>query len=265
MKTTICPQCAKPFETYPSNHQRYCSRACQSAAGRVTSACPHCGKEFSWLKSWPRKYCSKACAVAETAKQNLGIVEMPALFCEVCGVEIPIGKRNAASRFCSRQCYGVFLARTRTGVSRPELRGERVDLQRRVAKTCPECGVSFQVKESHQERRQYCSTQCRDKARVGTISGPANFNWKGGYEAYYGPNWRQQRRSARRRDGYICQRCGVSEETLGRQLDVHHIVPFRCFGVERYLEANAMSNLVSLCAVCHLTVEHEQDTRPNPA
>jgi predicted HNH restriction endonuclease len=34
-------------------------------------------------------------------------------------------------------------------------------------------------------------------------------------------------------------------------LDVHHIIPFRKFGIDRYREANKISNLISLCNSCH--------------
>lgn len=88
------------------------------------------------------------------------------------------------------------------------------------------------------------------------VRGESNFNWKGGYEPYYGPNWRQQRRNARARDKYTCQRCGVTEKDLGRQLDVHHKIRFGNFGIKRYKEANRLENLISLCYTCHTTVEH---------
>jgi 5-methylcytosine-specific restriction endonuclease McrA len=87
------------------------------------------------------------------------------------------------------------------------------------------------------------------------MSGPNNRNWRGGPLPYYGPNWRQARRNARLRDRYTCQRCGVTEAMLGKQLDVHHIEPFRNFGVERYQEANGTANLISLCPSCHLSIE----------
>ncbi|HBY96864.1 MAG TPA: hypothetical protein DEP84_23440, partial [Chloroflexi bacterium] len=72
----------------------------------------------------------------------------------------------------------------------------------------------------------------------------------------YGPNWPQQRLRARGRDHFRCQVCGTSEEVLGRELDVHHIRPFREFGYkpgenEAYCQANALDNLVSLCPSCH--------------
>lgn len=72
----------------------------------------------------------------------------------------------------------------------------------------------------------------------------------------YGPNWPQQRLRARGRDRFRCQVCGISEEALGRELDVHHLRPFREFGYrpgvnEAYREANALDNLISLCPSCH--------------
>jgi len=74
-----------------------------------------------------------------------------------------------------------------------------------------------------------------------------------------GPNWEEQRRRARARDGYRCRHCSVAERE-GRAHDVHHIQPFRTFGYvrgqnDRYLEANRLENLVTLCRSCHRRVE----------
>jgi DEAD/DEAH box helicase domain-containing protein len=77
-----------------------------------------------------------------------------------------------------------------------------------------------------------------------------------------GPNWEQQRKRARARDGYRCRHCGVPERP-DRAHDVHHVQPFRTFGYvragqgrnDRYLEANRLENLVTLCRSCHQRVE----------
>jgi len=74
-----------------------------------------------------------------------------------------------------------------------------------------------------------------------------------------GPNWEEQRARARARDGYRCRHCGAPERP-GRTHDVHHIRPFRTFGYlrgqnDRYLEANRLENLVTLCRSCHRRVE----------
>ncbi len=74
-----------------------------------------------------------------------------------------------------------------------------------------------------------------------------------------GPNWTEQRSRALARDGHQCRHCGAPERP-NRAHDVHHISPFRTFGYirgqnDRYLEANRLENLVTLCTSCHRRVE----------
>ena len=72
----------------------------------------------------------------------------------------------------------------------------------------------------------------------------------------YGPNWPAQRNAARARDGHRCQVCSVPEQ---QQHHVHHKVPFRSFA--SYQQANALSNLVTLCPRCHHRVEQSVRVR----
>jgi DEAD/DEAH box helicase domain-containing protein len=81
----------------------------------------------------------------------------------------------------------------------------------------------------------------------------------------YGPNWSEQRDKARQRDAYRCTRCQAPERP-DRQHDVHHFRPFRDFGYvpgrnRKYLEANQLENLITLCAACHQAVEAAQGRR----
>ena len=81
----------------------------------------------------------------------------------------------------------------------------------------------------------------------------------------YGPNWQEQRKRVRARDGYRCALCGTPE-AANRQHDVHHVVPFRTFGYipgynENYREANRLENLQLLCRSCHQRVEAGVRTR----
>lgn len=74
-----------------------------------------------------------------------------------------------------------------------------------------------------------------------------------------GPNWREQATRARERDGFACRMCAAPERE-GRAHDVHHIRPFRQFGWvkgqnDRYREANALDNLITLCSSCHRIAE----------
>lgn len=86
-----------------------------------------------------------------------------------------------------------------------------------------------------------------------THAGEKNWRWKGGTVTYRGPNWIKQRRKARKRDNYTCQRCGATQEELGRNLDVHHIIPYREF--TSYEEANQLDNLTCYCKSCHASIE----------
>ncbi len=77
----------------------------------------------------------------------------------------------------------------------------------------------------------------------------------------YGPNWPEMRLRARQRDRFTCQHCGAHESQIGREHDVHHRIPFRHFGYrpgenEAYLQANDLSNLVTLCRSCHARADH---------
>lgn len=68
---------------------------------------------------------------------------------------------------------------------------------------------------------------------------------------YYGANWQTQRKQALKRDNFTCQVCGRISKT--ESLHVHHREPFRNF--TSFLEANQLSNLVSLCSSCHIRAE----------
>lgn len=264
METSNCPQCKKEFSYYPSMKKTYCSRKCQSDAARVITNCPECGKRFWYHQSWPRKYCSRKCSAKKNAISNLGKYagnESVLVKCENCGKSFKklFNQAEKTKRhFCGFTCYGKYLAKTMKGIPRPGVRGEKPHLQKRVEITCNQCGKVFKTKESHKDRRRFCSKKCQAKwqSESGKVSQENNFNWKGGYEPYYGPNWNQQRRNARARDKYTCQRCGVTEIQLGRQLDVHHKKRFKVFGVKNYKKANSIDNLISLCDSCHKHVEH---------
>lgn len=96
----------------------------------------------------------------------------------------------------------------------------------RIQNTCKFCEETFGVIPAVSDQ-VFCSIRCKAEWQSENLTGENSPTWKGGYETYYGPDFRQQRRKARKRDNYTCRRCGITEEELERQLDVHHIVPFR--------------------------------------
>lgn len=114
---------------------------------------------------------------------------------------------------------------------------------------CEACGKL--IEEPKWANRRFCDLHCFGIWLSLHNAGENNPRWRGGKAPYYGKNWRKQRWRARKRDNYTCQECGITEQELDRQLDVHHIVPFREYGLERYKEANRLSNLITLCSKHH--------------
>jgi DNA-binding CsgD family transcriptional regulator len=91
----------------------------------------------------------------------------------------------------------------------------------------------------------------------GQSAGEDHWNYQDGSSSstYYGPSWRGQRKKALERAGYKCEHTGITQkehrEKYGKGLDVHHIVPFREFGIENHEEANRLDNLRVLSCTEH--------------
>lgn len=97
---------------------------------------------------------------------------------------------------------------------------------------------------------RFCSPQCRRAWAEETPSFEVRLDGRPGRR---GANWGIQAHQARQRDGFRCRECGVTEEELGRQLDVHHKIPYASF--KSNLEANKLEHLVSVCPACHTKLE----------
>ena len=85
-----------------------------------------------------------------------------------------------------------------------------------------------------------------DVRRPGVPGGERHPDWKGGVGSYYGKSWPKQRPKVIDRDGGECVICGDSDD-----VHVHHIIPFRKFGIENHEQANQLDNLVCLCQSHH--------------
>lgn len=99
--------------------------------------------------------------------------------------------------------------------------------QRRVEIANSKIGTT-QSEESNRKRSLY---QSGDKCHL----------WKGGISFEpYSPEFNKSLKIAvRKRDNYTYQECGVTEETLGHKLDLHHIDYDKKHNVE--------DNLITLC------------------
>lgn len=175
------------------------------------------------------------------------------LVCPQCGSEFhrPIGNRKGPVNYCSRECMAAAYIGRFVGDAHPRFAG-------RITEPCANCGAPVSRppwSASKEGEMTFCDYSCFGAWKANNWCGDGNPAWLGGHANYYGANWLRQARDARRRDGHVCQLCGIGEEKLRRALDVHHIKPFRFFGIGEYRKANSLKNLVSLCGTCHTTVE----------
>lgn len=229
----------------------------------ITLICAECGAEFirkpSHLSGEKDYYCSLQCAGNGYRKNFAGTNSVhynsAEIECGHCGKKLV--RRISKIRehnFCSSRCLHKWRTMNLRGTSNP--------LYHRIQVVCRQCGIEFGITPARvNPEGNFCSHTCYGLWRSQTMIGPDCPNWKGGTQPYYGPNWPNQRRKTRERDGYRCQYCGVTEAELGRELDVHHIVTFRSFGYiqgenENYKDANQLINLITYCHLCHKKAEH---------
>lgn len=104
------------------------------------------------------------------------------------------------------------------------------------------------------ERATLCSRECHRKWLSESFTGEGHPNWKGGGLEPYGKGRRRPKLDTLARDNHACVICGRSRDDLGRNPDVHHMVPVRHFveaPVDDETDAHGPSNLVTLCVSCH--------------
>lgn len=244
-----CTYCGKTMEKPPHrvNDNNFCDSNCmRSWRSKVVVTCDWCGDEVerfpSEIKRHDAHFCDVQCLAKWKSKEWDHKIEVS---CDWCGESLKRVRSNAEGRnFCSQNCQAEWQSDTRAGENHPLWREKE-----QVA--CDWCGDEFDKYPYRVASRNFCNYKCLGKWKSENQSGRDHPSWKGGWSEYYGRDWKQQRRKARKRDNYACRSCGITEEELGRQLDVHHIMPFREFGLARYVEANQLLNLISYCTACH--------------
>lgn len=222
MSSPLCKLCNKPL---PRGNKQFCSRKCYliSVQQKETQSCEYCGQIFQgWSsgKTCKRKYCSIKCSSsARIGMDHPNPRSKRYAFCEYCKKRYH--QLHLTQRFCTKNCANE-------GHKKGPLKF-----------TCEYCGKIFYRKRTGYYNYQYCGHKCRGLSRVLQTS------------AYRGPNWQEQRQKALKRDKSCCQDCDSQSN-----LHVHHIIPFRKFSKEQYIEANKLLNLVTLCNSCHAKTDY---------
>lgn len=67
--------------------------------------------------------------------------------------------------------------------------------------------------------------------------------------SYRGFDWKNIKKTIKKRDEYKCRVCGISESECKQNLQIHHIVPYKC------TQDNNPDNLITLCSKCHAKEE----------
>lgn len=258
-----CLNCGITIKVKPSHFERkkYCSRKCkgeyqsknpiafQHLSKKTTVICSNCGNKLLRKPSsisknnFCNQTCRKAYLITNRDKINQHLKKQITKSCLVCGKKFNvIESRRETAKYCSKSCLG-------------KANGERGKEQyrKRITIQCTNCSRVLERKPSIIRKWNFCDSTCMAEyyTKSGAFSGKNNLAWQGGDINYYGPNWLSQRKKVRERDNYTCQDCGLTEKEYGRELSVHHIIPFREFNGD-WEEANKLKNLVSLCEhPCH--------------
>jgi hypothetical protein len=219
----------------------------------MKTTCTYCQVEFErpgcHVTRSKSSFCSQECYWKWRRGPNHPLYSAQQATCTYCGKVVQRRPNELARHphsFCNLACLAAWRARERSGKDSP-----KYSLQEAP---CDWCGKPLLRSPSglRINRHHFCDWKCRDEWRKKYWWGENCPLFRHGQEDY-GPNWPRQRMSARARDK-VCQDCGASPETSGQALDVHHLTPRGDFG-DDYKQANALSNLVSLCQSCH-TIRH---------
>jgi 5-methylcytosine-specific restriction endonuclease McrA len=274
-----CDACGSEFEERQDHAKKFdhhfCDEDCEGewrsgylegdnspVWSRVETSCSQCGAEMyieqSDSRYYDRHFCDRECQGEWLSEFQSGETNTVTKDCTSCGQSItrpPSHFPDSGRQFCNRECQGEWVSETNTGESNPSWKGGPVQV------SCAVCGEQKMIGRSYskQRKRHFCSPEHQGEWLAENRTREDAYGWKGGYEGYYGQSWQQKRRERLEYDGHKCAVCGTSAEVHrekhGRGLHVHHITPFRKFGLEEHQAANHLDNLLTVCATCHHKIE----------
>lgn len=237
---TECPTCEKVLNTEQGVRMHHTRVHDTPLPNRV---CKGCETEFYDPRS-DRVYCDDCNPNAGEHNPNWQDAKAEAT-CEICDesfVYYPWDKEGVYCPDCV-EAADEFL-----GTPSYELR----EIER-VKTTCRYCDNEFEILQSAYERGEgrFCNNDCQNAWMAE--------QWSNSHDKPYRGKWYRMRRAAYERDSRRCQYCGISRKELGRNPDVHHIIPIREF--DNPEEAHFLDNLICLCPLCHRRAELDTITR----
>ena len=259
-----CPTCGRVDFANEHGMKTHHALSHGEALGRVTVECAWCGDLHERppfeVRGRDHHFCDNRCQGEWRSENWVGeanpLWKGVTVECAWCGDPLEKSRSRVKKydhHFCGLECHGEWLSENWVGEANP--------LWKRVTVECEWCGDPLERPPSDLKGRDhhFCGLVCRGEWQSENLVGEANPLWKGGHATSYGTSWHKQRHRALERDGHECRMCGRSREghheLYGTDLHVHHICPFRTFGLDDHEEANALENLITLCRGCHEAFE----------
>lgn len=288
-----CEFCGTEFKGEKCNNRRFCKEECmgKSKEGEDNPnwnentpqynndiECPACGKSnFKTISGMRRHYAEKR------DDKHEGSIAYETVECENCGIEITDHKYN-------NRKYCLECTRNQEHITEDSLdkiskakRGENHHYCGIEPEEHPNYGVewseeviekmskakrgennAFYGKSLSEEMRKNMSkVKMGEKNPMYGVTGEDHHSWKENTTTQYSELFYDNRPKALERDSYECRVCSMSrdvhKEEEGFDLHVHHITPRSDFmepDMERPPdEAAEMSNLFTVCSICHPAVE----------
>lgn len=245
-----CPTCGRVFDSRRGLAVHHSHAHDEKLPNRE---CAECGATFHCKHE--KKYCSENCrdeGVSYEGENNPnydgGKTETE---CDICGSEFEFYPSEKKGLYCSECVASKQWRHERDieGEENPRWSGGRRKLD------CEQCGDTVKRHSWNiNGEATFCSDECQYEWLSEAFTGEGHPNWDGGDTGNYGPGWTRIRKLALERDGYECTHCGKTKAEIGRNPDVHHIVPVRVFAAARGFtkeDAHYKENVVSLCVDCH--------------
>lgn len=249
-----CPNCHRTFDSKRGLRVHHAHVHDEQLPNR-TCAC--CNERFQ--SDHEKKYCSDECrdeSVSFEGEDNPNFEGGKSeTECDVCGAPFEFYPSEKEGRFCSDCVENADWQDppSRDGDDNPQWEGGK------TAVSCDVCGrIVRRYPSALDSEVTVCGDYCRGRWLSKRYSGEGHPNWRGGGNEAYGSGWQDVRERALERDGRQCLVCEKTAEEIGRNPDVHHILPVRMFErSDRHTVADAhyLDNLVSLCPSCHRRAE----------
>lgn len=245
-----CPTCGRTFESERGRGVHHSEVHGERLPNRE---CQRCGEQF--YSKHEQRYCSEDCrveAVSFDGSENPNYRGGKATTeCELCGDRFEYYESEKEGKYCpdcvEKESWQDTVALE--GEENPRWKGGKWTFE------CAVCGDEIERYPAEVTGEvTVCGRECLGEWLSEAFRGSDHPNWKGGDTGRYGPGWNRVRRQALERDGFQCVLCGAGTADIGRNPDVHHIVPVRTFEQSEthdLTDAHFLTNVVSLCQSCH--------------